>query len=503
MSGTDTRASSYAAALESLAQHGLDACELDDRTPVHEALAQIPPSVRQRDPACIAVQAALERFEGRVDAAVTLYQRALRMEMNPRLEVRIRENLGHLFVARRQNQEAAEVVERARALAPHDPRIVSLDLVLRARSRDARVLDDLAALETSMADLSDLEKARIYRRLSSAAYEAGGALSMAERYIHLVIEHAEAAAAHCHATMAYQNLEQLYSNVLCDSNTALKYNELWVNAALKAGDQSSVIYGLAGRYDLATETGDKVLKDSVRRQLRDLEGPERYIERIGIVVGDAMGYGWSGDFERMRQYLRSVNIGRTTNAQKSLYESLLAVAEMGTGRESEALKAARRGVSLGRPLANEPPGDTRSRLLARLVGAHVILGRNRTEALRALKGYESQMTASLLCLRDAILDRSYDAVRERAPDVYGYALLCEALDRKLESPVRESAVELTQREIGILRAVSRGSTSRAIAEEMKIGIRTVEWHRNNALKKLGVKTTIAAIFKARELQIIP
>jgi DNA-binding NarL/FixJ family response regulator len=60
-----------------------------------------------------------------------------------------------------------------------------------------------------------------------------------------------------------------------------------------------------------------------------------------------------------------------------------------------------------------------------------------------------------------------------------------------------------QREIDILRATSVGRTSRAIAEEFEIGLRTVEWHRSNALKKLGVNNTIAAIAKARELQLIP
>jgi DNA-binding NarL/FixJ family response regulator len=45
---------------------------------------------------------------------------------------------------------------------------------------------------------------------------------------------------------------------------------------------------------------------------------------------------------------------------------------------------------------------------------------------------------------------------------------------------------LTQRELEILRLVVKGKTSSQIALEMKISIKTVEWHRNNIMHKLQV-----------------
>jgi DNA-binding NarL/FixJ family response regulator len=47
---------------------------------------------------------------------------------------------------------------------------------------------------------------------------------------------------------------------------------------------------------------------------------------------------------------------------------------------------------------------------------------------------------------------------------------------------------LTQREQEILRQVVMGKTSSQIAVEMKISIKTVEWHRNNIMHKLHVES---------------
>jgi hypothetical protein len=138
MSAINVEHVSVTDALAWLAGQGLDACELDDRTPIHEVLAQIPPSVRRREPACLAVRAALERFEGHVDTAVALYERALGLKMDEALELRIRENLAHLFGCRRQDTDSERALLPALRMAPADPRILSIQMTQRARRRDNR-----------------------------------------------------------------------------------------------------------------------------------------------------------------------------------------------------------------------------------------------------------------------------------------------------------------------------------------------------------------------------
>ncbi|UYN98317.1 MAG: response regulator transcription factor [Devosia sp.] len=55
---------------------------------------------------------------------------------------------------------------------------------------------------------------------------------------------------------------------------------------------------------------------------------------------------------------------------------------------------------------------------------------------------------------------------------------------------RASAViPLTTREQSVLLLVARGSASKAIADELDISVRTVETHRKNIKKKLGIATT--------------
>ena len=491
-------------ALEWLNRHGLDACELDDRSEVRAVLDSVLPSVRQRNAACLAVQAALERFEGHVDTAVTLYERALKLPMDGSLELRIRENFAHLLAARRQDDECEKVLAPALKNHPRDPRVFSMGILLRARRRDARALADVEALEGSMSSLSDLERARIYRRIGSAVYEASGDAAATERYLNLAIEHAEVAGAHAHAAVAYWGLFHIYSGHVGDVSRVVSFWNLFTDAATKAGDKGLLVESLTARYGFAAEIGDKTLLDDLQAQLRAVHGPERYTERPVVFFGDAMAYGLAGDFERMRQYLLSANVGRTIGSQRPLMQALLAIAHSGSGYEADALKSAYRALSLARPLAKEPFHETRLRLLARfLCGAVLLGGGRRTEAVRMLQAYESLMTPSLVCLRDAVLDQRYDSVRERAQDVYGFALLCEALERSAVSGGQGAAAGLTGREISILRAVSAGRSSKAIAQELSISHKTVQWHRNNILKKLAVGTTIEAVTKGRELQIIP
>ena len=54
---------------------------------------------------------------------------------------------------------------------------------------------------------------------------------------------------------------------------------------------------------------------------------------------------------------------------------------------------------------------------------------------------------------------------------------------------------LTHREVEVLRLIASGSTDRAIAEELFIGVRTVSTHVSNILNKVGAANrTEAAIY---------
>ena len=55
---------------------------------------------------------------------------------------------------------------------------------------------------------------------------------------------------------------------------------------------------------------------------------------------------------------------------------------------------------------------------------------------------------------------------------------------------------LTERQLEVLRMAARGWTSRRIAQELGLSTRTVDSHRSNLLKRLGVGSTAEAVRKA-------
>lgn len=61
---------------------------------------------------------------------------------------------------------------------------------------------------------------------------------------------------------------------------------------------------------------------------------------------------------------------------------------------------------------------------------------------------------------------------------------------------------LSDREMEVLRLVSDGKTTKEIAEELFVSVRTVETHRVNMMKKLDVQNTAELIKKAVKLQLI-
>lgn len=52
---------------------------------------------------------------------------------------------------------------------------------------------------------------------------------------------------------------------------------------------------------------------------------------------------------------------------------------------------------------------------------------------------------------------------------------------------------LTPRERDVAHGIAEGRTNRAIAEELKISIKTVDTHRSHLLKKLGCKNNVLLV----------
>ena len=67
---------------------------------------------------------------------------------------------------------------------------------------------------------------------------------------------------------------------------------------------------------------------------------------------------------------------------------------------------------------------------------------------------------------------------------------------------REEMIKLTQREIEIVKLISEGMTSQQMADKLFISPRTVETHRANLMKKVGVRNAIELVKKLETLELI-
>lgn len=71
-----------------------------------------------------------------------------------------------------------------------------------------------------------------------------------------------------------------------------------------------------------------------------------------------------------------------------------------------------------------------------------------------------------------------------------------------KTKVATPGIVLTPREIEVVKLISIGLTSYEISEKLFISQRTVETHRANLLKKLGVKNAIELVKKSEQLNLL-
>lgn len=122
------------------------------------------------------------------------------------------------------------------------------------------------------------------------------------------------------------------------------------------------------------------------------------------------------------------------------------------------------------------------------------------EALRAgARGYvlkESSSSDLVSAVHAVMGGRRYlsPSLSERAIEVY---------TEKAEESLVDPYETLTAREREVLHLAAQGMTNAEIAEQLYIGQRTVETHRNSLMRKLGLKNQAAMIRYALKHEIIP
>jgi len=117
--------------------------------------------------------------------------------------------------------------------------------------------------------------------------------------------------------------------------------------------------------------------------------------------------------------------------------------------------------------------------------------------------------AGAFLTRTATADQYVEAVRRAAQGevLIPVALFARAISRQsrlaAEQGQREKLLaEFTPRELDVLRELSRGLDTTAIATQLGIALHTVEWHLRHVIEKLGVHSKLQAVVAAARLGII-
>jgi two-component system response regulator len=69
--------------------------------------------------------------------------------------------------------------------------------------------------------------------------------------------------------------------------------------------------------------------------------------------------------------------------------------------------------------------------------------------------------------------------------------------------VRRPLEKLTRRQIEVLTLVAKGRRTREIAKELKLSVKTVESHRGELMKRLGVRDVVSLVHYAMRVGLVP
>ncbi|MCB9451168.1 MAG: protein kinase [Anaerolineaceae bacterium] len=106
-------------------------------------------------------------------------------------------------------------------------------------------------------------------------------------------------------------------------------------------------------------------------------------------------------------------------------------------------------------------------------------------------------------VNDCISKATAKNPQDRYPDVLAFAVAFrEAIGRGVTRQDGDIVEQLTMREQEVLAMIAKNMSNREISEELVVTMATVKWHVTQLYKKLGVRSRVQAIVRARELNLI-
>ena len=128
------------------------------------------------------------------------------------------------------------------------------------------------------------------------------------------------------------------------------------------------------------------------------------------------------------------------------------------------------------------------------------------DALAALAALQELRPAAPLIVVSSALDEqaAVTSVRAGAEDIVlkrNLSRLSSAIESALA--VRRRLRKLTPRQLEVLRLVTAGHTTREIARRLRLSAKTVESHRGEVMKRLGIHDVVALVRYAVRVGLVP
>jgi DNA-binding CsgD family transcriptional regulator len=291
-----------------------------------------------------------------------------------------------------------------------------------------------------------------------------------------------------------------------DYASALWHAQQLTSTAIAAGDERQRLAGLRAQYQIETMRGRPERLESIERQLKSSAGG--YRDALAYAEATAMRLGWNGDFAQAARLLEPLTVSLATLPERIEIMCILAFYLALDGRRDEA----REWIQRAGPIAFEP-GDVLARQyaadstlylsLAYSISGRYYLARRPLMARRELfAGEDAALFEAALALTQGTQTAEILHVcdRLRLANFGGLAKVLTAYVERLEEGT--PTIPLTHAERDILIQLAMGFNQREIAERTHRSYATVRTHVRSALQKLSCSSPLAAVAKARTLDLI-
>ncbi|HEY8314205.1 MAG TPA: LuxR C-terminal-related transcriptional regulator [Candidatus Baltobacteraceae bacterium] len=457
--------------------------------------------------AVLGIRATLESNRGRFDIAERLFPEAIDRASHPALRAELTYRYAIALV--RGNRDCTDLLEPYAGDGTLEPGLrASIVATLatayaRAGRFDRARTAAAQALQIAESGVPAGVRAKIYQQ-AGFVYLGAGELDVARRHSTVAVEIALESDGFEVAARAYSLLYNIALDADDDPVELLRILERIEECGRKSASRQVRLFALLAAYDLEVDRGNAVALERLDTQLDEdpLAFPRARLQSLS--PAQALRASWGGDFARAfallagtadepdtseRRALRYAEIAVYANAARAFEEADAALGRA-TGLLDDCVKMSRRAARTRlflaiAELARGRTGAAHRRIaeVERGLDAQLVRMRAFARAVRAVCALQAgQGSAPAVA---AALDRL------RSEQYGGIAALLEAMP--FPSASNEGLASLTPAERTVLRMLTRGSSSKAIATELGRSARTVDVHVRSICRKLNCSGRLEAM----------